>query len=534
MKNFIPISGFVWVFIVPVFFCSLRGGPLHGETTETRPDGNRSPLFTWDLLWSGSWEAEKSLNDRFDLHLRFPESGLVLRTQFVDKRPAKAESFRFTAPGAEDFYGFGGGLYHSPTGSRLLYGILDEWGLSARVRNPWIRGLPFAENHKPLMADLKTEASSTKTPEAYLYLGSPQLGIFRGFVQAQFTPVEWETNPNPAFGLGLETYFENKTALRLEGFYTERILPPRKSSAWFSESPPLPDRETRLGAAGLLFTIPGFALSSDWACSETFAWGRDIYGNLGLRFNGTLPEAKGRWTASLAADGAGMRYIGRDGSSPGAGFRSAVKFEWQGRRSSLARFSTSLRAGAAGEKFDRSSTTVYYRFPLRQAGRSSGSGSTDFPLRITRVSLTADRNAVNRGKILDGLDASLGLSLKFPNLDAPLGFSFSGSVDGLSAWEAGAPEPSPYPFPQYPQVFNSAKTAGELSWSPRGKLFNVPGTLQLKGRLGYEVMAKKEGKWNTSFSASARIKQGRLSVKIASPEFPAKWNYTVSWRVERK
>ncbi|MDR0876889.1 MAG: hypothetical protein LBN21_02465 [Treponema sp.] len=502
------------------------------------PAAADQPLFAWDLLWSGSWEAEKTLSNRGDLHLRFPVPGLVLRAQAADKRPARAEAFLFTVPKAEDFNGFGGGLYHSPTGSRLLYGVLDEWGLTARVRNPWIRGLPFAENHQPLMADLKTESSSTKMPEAYLYLGSPQFGIFSGFASARFTPLALETNPNPGFGLGIEAQLGNKTRLHLEGLYSERVLPPRKSSAWFSETPPLPERESRLGALALLFTTPGFALSSDWACSETFAWGRDIYGNLGFRFNGTLPAAKNmaasRWTASFAADGAGNRYIGSDGSSPGAGFRSAGKFEWQGPRSSLARFNTSLRAPAIGKDFDRSSTTLYYRFPLRPAGSKTGPGDTAFPLRITRVSLTADRNAVNRDKIIDGLDAKMGLSLHLPFLNVPLGLSLSGSADWLSQWETGAAAPFPYPFTQYPQTFNSAKASGELSWSPGGKLFNIPGSLQLKGKLGYTAAAKKDPQWDTSFSAAVRIKQGRLSVKIASPEFPEKWDYTISWRIEKK
>jgi hypothetical protein len=116
---------------------------------------------------------------------------------------------------------------------------------------------------------------------------------------------------------------------------------------------------------------------------------------------------------SLAADGMGERYTGRDGTNPGGGFRAAGKLERKGSRSSLFRAGTSLRSPEIGEPFERSSVGLYYRFP------ASTPGTGGFPLRVNRVTLSADRNASNWDKIHDGIDGSFGLSLGLPALLLP-------------------------------------------------------------------------------------------------------------------
>jgi hypothetical protein len=442
-------------------------------------------------------------------------------------------NFELNPPWGEPSAGvsnFGGGLYHKSTGSRLLYGILDEEGLSARTRNFWQRSAPYPENHKPVKADLKTTASVSKEPEAYLYLSSPRFAPFRavalrGFVSAQTGTEDF----NPDFSGGLETWF-GKTAnlpaakLLVEGFSSGNEIPARKNDAWFSDSPPLPERKYRFNALGLLFNMPPVSISSDWAYSETFAWGRDIYGNLGIR---VIPFD--HWSISLAADGAGSHFICRDGSGPGPGFRIAGKTERKGSRSSLLRISASLRGPGLDERFNRSSAGFYYRLPAPGTARTGAAKTAHnsgavFPVRLSIISFNADRNESDRKKIIDSVDGRLGFLLNLPPAPvfspkaAPLGISLTASIKGQSA---AAETPSPYPIPQEPWRFDSFKTGSEFSWSP--------GFFQFKTHLAYTGYAQKEGRWDTAFSAGRRFKHGRLSLKAASPDFPEKWNWTIAW-----
>jgi hypothetical protein len=525
--------GTVVAMLLLLFF---PGRSLSAESRPNLPPALPAPLFTWDLLWAGSWAYEGNLDDRVDLRLHLPLTGLSLRGEVLDRRSGEDLL-------AEANTAYLGGLYHNPTGSRLLYGILDEWGLPARLRNPWARSIPFAENHKPSIAELKTTPSSTKEAETYLYLRSPALDLFRGTRGETsvrgFASALADRERNTSFGGGLEGQFGKKAGLNLEAFYTARELSPRKSSTWFSETPPLPARDFALYGLGLLFTSPYVSVSSDWAYSETFAWGRDLYGNLGLRIGNPLAPLGRRWQFSLAADGAGKHYTSRDGTSPGGGFRTAGKFELKGKKSSLFRLSTSLRGSAPGETFEWSSSTVYYRFPSAPAA-----------FRFSRFSLTANRNAQAPAKTLDSLDGTLAFTLNpqgilrgipvissliWPATESPqaksaprkgslwavpVGLVFSGSLDGTQALSDGPP---PYPLPQEDYDFISAKAAGEISWSP--------GVFQFKTKTAYIIKAQKEGIWDLSFSAAIHGKPGRLSFKVASPDFPEKWDFTISWRL---
>jgi len=498
-------------------------------------------LFTWDLLWTGSWEESKTLNNRADLRLGLTMPALLARAQTLDRHTVNFQIDPVWGDPAKGITSGSFGLYHRTEGSqatdsRLLYGVLDEWGLPARIRSPWIRSAPYAENHKPVMADLRTTASSTKKDELYLYLSSPRLSLdhlsLRGYASGQFTAAA-ENNPAPAFAGGLEASLGKKAGLLLEGFYTGFQLPAKQPTAWFSDPPPLPDRDFRLGAAALMLNIPWFSITSDWAWSETFAYGSGVYGNAGLRVN---PLLLSPWSLSLAADGMSERYAGRDGANPGPGFRAAGKIERKGTRSSFFRASTSFRSSAIGEAFERSSLGLYYRFPASSSAVKDGT----FPLRISRVTLNADRNASDLKKINDGIDVSLGLSLDLPPLLLPrpllpasaakvknpkpkiypLNINLATSIDRLGRTDE---QPSPFAFFP-PGEFNSAKTSAEFLWSP--------GLFQFKTKLGYTVYAKKDDQWEASVSAAARFRHGRFSVKFAWPDFPEDWNCTLSWRVE--
>jgi hypothetical protein len=499
--------------------------------------------FTWDLLWTGSWEESKTLNNRADLRFGFTRPGLLVRGQALDRHTMNFELDPVWGDPDKGITSVSFALYHKATDSRLLYGILDEWGLPARIRSPWIRSAPYAENHKPIMADLRTTVSSTKKDELYLYLASPRLNLnrllpdftLRGYASGQFNAADTaERQPAPAFSTGLEAVLGKKAQLLLEGFYTGFKLPAKESSAWFSDPPPLPDRDFRLGAAALMLNIPYFSFSSDWAWSETFAYGRGVYGNAGIRVN---PPFFSPWSLSLTVDGMGERYAGRDGANPGGGFRTAGKLERKGTRSSLFSANTSFRSPTVGEPFERSSIGLYYRFPASSAVVKNGV----FPLRINRITLNAGRNASDLKKINDGIDGSIGLSLNLPPLLLPkpllsasaakvknpkpkvypLNINLTTSIDSV-----GRADEIPSPFPFFPAgEFDSAKTSCEFLWSP--------GIFQFRTKWGYTAYAKKDNQWESSISAAVRFKHGRLSVKFAWPVFPEKWNCTLAWRVEK-
>jgi hypothetical protein len=458
------------------------------------------------LLWAGSWNlagihaeetgglASGSGNFSNRAEVKAAALGLAARFQVLDKRPA----LFWEQPDA-GITAFSGGIYHNHTGSRLLYGVLDEWGLSARLKNPWGKSVPFAETRRPLTADLKTEISSTRPPaqenEAYLYLGSPRIGKFRAF-----TSVQTDMRLTPAFAGGMDLQFAKKTNLRAEGFYTQKRLAPSSPSAWFSFPPPLPERDFRLSGAGLFFTAPFFGAAIDGAYSETFAWGRDVYGNLALRL-GNKP-----WQVSVAADAAGSRFVDRDGSAVGAGFRTAARFDWKGKGSSLFRTGLTLRGPEIGEPFNRGTITTSYRFP----------SSLKFPLpfgaafRPGTVSLTAARNGRNREKITDSFDTGASFYL------GPVRTAFNTALI--------------YVTDTVSYDFNTLKVSGELSY--------YTGPFYFRTKAGYTGTSAKSPVWDLSWYLSVRGKwghlkvPGRLSVKVSSSDFPEKWACDLSWRLE--
>lgn len=394
------------------------------------------------------------------------------------------------------------GIYHTPTASRLLYGALDEWGLPARIKNPWTRAAPFAENHAPMASDIKTDPSS-KEPSTYLYLKSAKIGIFSGFASASL-----DADSNAAFGGGVSADFRNKKTLRIECFYTGKELSPRTASAWFSEEPSLPLRGFRIFGASAVFSSPLFILATDFASSETFAFGRGVYANIGVRFGGKTRRASPPWAISFAGDGVSERYVGRDGVEPGAGFRYAAKFEYFGKNSALFRAGTNIRAERFGGDFERCSGEFYYRFPVLR----------NVPVQFSRVSFNLARNA-SKTPVLDDYEAVAGLNLwKFRAF-------FSIGLSSLS-WSQGA---FPYPVIDATSRWESIKFSGDVSYKLRLFL--------LSAKTGCLIQDEKESLWNVSFSSSFYGKHGRFTFKASSEDIIGfshdfkNWLMTVSWRI---
>jgi len=514
------------------------------------------PLFTWDLLWAGSWYnsfktetastnpqedvsgegdstsdstsdstlidslfAGGTLSNRGNLTLSLPMQDLSLRFLATDKRllpPSEDDGKAGFNPAL--------GLYHQGSGSRILYGVQSEYGLPARINNVWIRSAPFIESRQPSSRDLKAEPSASDKNETYLYLGLPGnlLQSFDAFAYAALDD-KW----NPAFGggvgwinggtanggtaNGLVGRFLADAELRLEGFYAKKVLPPRKASAWFSSAPPLPERDFHIYGLSAFFYLPNFAFASDWAYSETFAWGSGLYGNAALRI-GNKP-----WRFSLAADGAMGRFADRGGSTAGEAFRVAAKGERFWPRSGLLRFQGTLRSPGPLEGFNRGNLSVYFRPSAPNAAERRASPNR---IRFSRASLSFNRDARKPEKSTETISANAAFSA------GPLSSVFSGSFHSLSCLSDETLAFPLFGFPVF-ESFDSFEISGELAWRP-----NLgSAALDLRTRLGYTVRAEKDPLWGLSVNGSVRTgKWGRVGLKIASTDFPEKWNYTMSWR----
>ena len=485
-------------------------------------------LFTWDLLWTGSWyksirtpEGEfppsedifhgGTLFNHGSLTLGFNQLDLSLRLLVTDKRvlpPVEDDSKAGFNPAM--------GIYHQGSGSRFLYGVQSDFGLPARINNIWLRSVPFMESRQPSSRDLKPEPAAKDTADTYLYLSLPQ-NILPGF--DVFASAAMDSDQNPTFGGGLGWHALGPE-IRVEGFYAAKDLAPRDSSAWFSASPPLPERDFNIYALTLFFHSANASFATDWAWSETFAWGKGLYGNFSLRM-GNRP-----WRFSLAGDGVGGRFADRSGAITASGFRLAARGERFWPRSGLLRFQTNLRSSGLEEAFDRGSLSIYYRPSAPTAAERRESTSV---IRFTRSSLSLNRDARNPQKANDTLNALAGFNM------GPFTTVFSFALKSNS-W-LGEENEHIFQYPLF-ESFESFRIGGELGWKAQGfRIFSGAGAsnFDLRTRLGYTIRAEKDPFFDFSVNGSFRPgRWGRISLRVACTEFPEKWNYTLSWRFETR
>ncbi|MDR2766877.1 MAG: hypothetical protein LBB82_00970 [Treponema sp.] len=481
----------------------------------------RLPL-EWSLLWSGAWESEKNISNRGELGISLGQLGF--RLQYLERRTAASrEAFAASFDAAAEpppVTDLAAGFYHKSSDTRLLYGKLQRFGLAARAANIWRRGAPYTEARTAPLADLRTTVSSSATPAWYAYLGAPfrlgddknlklftslELGVETDDVAVNRVAIRRGGN-EPVVSAGVE-YSRGKSAVRAEGIYVSRTLPPRQASTWFSVSPSLPERDTRLAGGSLSYSAPRFAVAADAVRSETFAFGRDWYGSLALRL-GNKP-----WRFQAAFDGAGSRYVDPDGSAPGAGFRSAFRLERSGKNASLFRLGALFRGSgpedaplnaagvlqnwgaAAFTKIDRHTLDAYYRFPARK--RQSGP-------RPIRFSLSWAQDRRDLDAVLDTWKASASVGL----------WAIQAESEGLLALTEG--RPGEYRFSE------------ELAYSR--------GIFKAAAKAGYAAALKKDawaGAWNASASTSFRWQGNRVTLKAATTDFPREWTYTVSWTLQK-
>lgn len=491
-----------------------------------------------EFLWTGSWESRHNLTDRGDVKLTFPQADIALRAEALDRRPASnvrdfTESFA-GATAAKAITQTNAGLYHLPTNTRLLYGTLDNAGLQARIRNVWIRGAPYQESNVASLADIKTEPSTTAVPQIYAGFESPDFAVGPGTLRGLFSYSEnADSSGIPALAFGAD-YTLGKSAFRMEGFYTRRTLPERKSSTWFNEKPALPMRDTTLFAGTAAASLPLFGISADLACSETFAFGRDYYGSLGIRV-GDKP-----WRFSLALDAAGSRYVDSAGSVPGAGYRAAFRLDRRSKKNGLVRLTAQARgpgpaqgvlpalqsgdfAGfAAGT--NRLNTELYCRLPTSTA-----------LFGITRFSLAWDHDSRNEKKVLDTVKAMAAFTLGPVNSATNASFSNDESyrISQTLSWTHTFMDKKKKVKKEKKEKDNEednkdAGTLGSAKSKPIGAK-KSPLTLQLSAKCGCEETANKDDQWDVSLSASVRSRKNRLSFKAAMVS--KKWEFTLGWRL---
>jgi hypothetical protein len=504
---------------------ALPAAPVSGAMSRDPP---KKPVIS--PLFAGSWENGGNLSTRAQIMLEMPSSGLSFRIQYTDRRKTSSWNAFTESFDGNGLAAFSGGIYHEPTGSRFLYGMITTSGLAARISNPRLKGLPFEESRVASQSELKTESSSTALPAFYLHLASPELEPFSKFRIKAFGAVSLESEGEPgstlsfspgkgAFTTGTIVSFSRNSWTRLEAYYTEGTIPPRTPSTWFSFKPALPERDFRVYAGSVTLHFPGFGLAADGAWSETFAYGRGFYGNLGLRF-GDRP-----WRLSLAADGSGSRYVGPAGGENGAELRFAARLERRGKRSSLFRLEALARAAetednAPGGLWELAKRPNRYSFGLYYRPQPDG-GS--FGFRNVSFSIKTDSRVPEKESA--GAEAFVSLRLFRLGLDSRIG------VSGLKK----NPEENPEPYQVFPGTlslgpyhFDSLRLHESFVWNRD--------FFQCKTGFGYNAEMKAAGLstfWDTSLALTLKGKHGWFSLKISSPEFPDDWEYTLSWLIRK-
>lgn len=449
------------------------------------------------MLEQGSWD--KNLFNRVEVRLIGP-FGLSLRTQLLDKRPVPP-----WGNWSEGIIEPGFGLYHTSTGSRVLYGKLETYGLAWRTRNIGSRTLPWYNLHGASGADLKNNVSASKEASIFCNFGTNEFvfGDFLGFerdffgVSGRFSALfdkEYALFINSAGNFRINKNHK----IRLEGLYTEKKLSEHLQNAWFSENPVLPGRDMRFFALNLLYERHFVGFTVDFARSQMFMRGEDVYLNAALRI-GNRP-----WRASLAADVSGPAFIGSDGTTVGAGMRAGGRFEWFGKGTTKLFLESKLNADGIESPFDGSFSRVAFYFPAFHG----------FLISPTRIVLDTERESVSKMLLKDDFSATIGF--RIGPARAALKYSISG-------FHEAKPDDLviPYPVP-CARNFGEAVSSAEFSYP-----FSF---VTLKCSTAFRIREGKESVWNKTVSVTARLKRGRLSVRF-SDNNDGGINWAVSWRL---
>ncbi|GMO25019.1 MAG: hypothetical protein Ta2F_00110 [Termitinemataceae bacterium] len=489
---------FVFVFCAAIFF------NVFAQEQKKLP-------VTLDIYESGSFVQQSALTNRMNVRLYMPLSFMFRLTSAHEAPVPPKGEFK------DGNINFGLGLYHQKTGSRILYGTLETSGLSKRSANVFSHSAPWLETHTVSNADLKTTALESAKNEFYAQLISPRRKIFNGKLNlenfyAYFAP-HVSADKNTDWTAGVNYNFGRASSIRSEFFWTQKTLPQRKSLGWFSDKIYLQERDMRYYAASLVFTNPYVSAAFDFAQSQIFSWGSDIYANGALRI-GSSP-----WRVSLAVDASGSRYSSSTGAIVGAGLRSAAKFEWFGMRSSFFKISTTLKSPGIDNFFDQSSSIIYYRFPVIK----------NFLVTPARLSFEMDHNAHDRYAISDVW------TIKSLFNAGPVRPSFDVAIKQSSTAQE-TDKIFPYINFQNDHKFESVKFTAAISTAiPVSKIF-----INLKASGSLTKFGEKENDsnnledvWNAAFYAGISGKYGRLNVKCSNTGKDSSWLWTITWKLQK-
>jgi hypothetical protein len=448
--------------------------------------------FFLEPFWSASWEHEKDIINRLDLKLGMPGPGILIRGQLLDKRPVP-----FSEMDNVPLMALGGGLYHTGTGSRFLYGNVDETGLAARLKNTWIRGVPLQTNHPPSSSDLTTVPSSTKEAAYFLYLGSPRWGPLR-----LFSSIYMENDFRPLFIAGIDYYFSPKVWMKVEGLYTEQMAAARQPSAWFSEDAWLPERRSRLIGGSVNFNHPDWGIAGDAAFSETFAFGRGLYGDASLRL-GQRP-----WRFQAGFDMVNGAFTDREGEIPDNGFRTGMQFEYWGKVGAFFKMTANVQGAEFGESLAKSRFAASYYFPVPKNAF----------VRISRVHFNLDGNSLLQSE--PGSGAKTGFALYIGPILATTEVGIQGSDENNQN--------------AFPRI-NDFASWDVLSFSE--ELQYRISVWTFRAKFSYSIEEKKDSKVNViglQLYTSARWKWGRVSGTFRFDEFPHDWTFTIRAQLKHK
>jgi hypothetical protein len=428
----------------------------------------------------------------------------------LDERPANDVT--------EGLSVFGAGLYHNPTGSRILYGPLDSGGLPARVKNIYRHGAPFVANHSRSSVELKTDPGAASTSAFAVRLVSPPLWGWHAF--AAFIGERDDNRTGFLFGAHTtdtaQTASKSRIQASAEFYYQSALLPEKSVTGWFPDKQPLPERDERLYAGTFRVLSPLVSAAVDIAYSETFAFGRGMYWNMGLQF-GNRP-----WRFSLATDATTSRFVDGAGAVPGQGFRMGGKIERFLPRGETWRVETVLRGYGEGEDaFTRSSSTLYYHFPSPdkpKRTKKEAPAKEAPPISLAQVSLGATRNAVNRAKILDSWNAAFVVNV------GKARFKTSGTLGEYTRDD----EPSPFPDRDCTYVIYNWRLDEEVSVP--FDFFTLTAAVSCLNKLDAATARWKDTEFPLSLSAQFRLAPGRFAVKLAFSNFPKDGKLSVSWR----